>query len=164
MTATRQTFAGLAHWEIVFWYVLIVISTAVFFWGIWRLVRKYRLGRRSLPVDAPARRLVRTASIVLTHRWINRRDPVAGVAHLLIFYGFVVLFIGTAILGFQDDVAKPLFGFDFWRGDFYLGYSLFLDLFGAALLAGLLVMAVKRGVQRPYRLDYRRVDREGTDG
>ena len=30
MTETRQTFAGLAHWEIVFWYVLIVVSTAIF--------------------------------------------------------------------------------------------------------------------------------------
>ena len=34
MTETRQTFAGLAHWEIVFWYVLIVVSTAIFFWGV----------------------------------------------------------------------------------------------------------------------------------
>ena len=42
MTETRQTFAGLAHWEIVFWYVLIVVSTAIFAWGIALLVLKYR--------------------------------------------------------------------------------------------------------------------------
>ena len=53
----------------------------------------------------------------------------AGLGHLLIFYGFLVLFIGTAILAFQDNVAKPLLDFDFWHGWFYLGYSLFLDLF-----------------------------------
>jgi uncharacterized membrane protein len=118
VTETRQTFAGLAHWEIVFWYVLIVISTAIFFLGVALLVLKYRRGRTGAPsggVGEIARRALRAATIVFTHRWIKRRDPLAGLGHALIFYGFLVLFAGTAILGFQDDIAKPLFGFDFWR-------------------------------------------------
>jgi Fe-S oxidoreductase len=163
VTETRQTFAGLTHWEIVFWYVLIVISTAIFFWGVALLVLKYRRGRtgaRSGGVGEIAGRTLRAATIVFTHRWIKRRDPVAGLGHVLIFYGFLVLFAGTAILGFQDDVAKPLFGFDFWRGSFYLGYSLVLDVFGIALAIGLGIMAVKRGFVRPRRLDYRRPDRD----
>ena len=53
-----------------------------------------------------------------------------------------------------------MLGFDFWRGSFYLGYSLFLDVFGFALAVGLAIMAVKRGILRPFRLDYRRPDRE----
>jgi Fe-S oxidoreductase len=156
---TRQTFAGLPHWEIVFWYGLIAISTLVFLAGAVRLVAKYRRGR---PADGPAglgRRAWAAAGIVFSHRWIRRRDSLAGVAHLLIFYGFLALFAGTAILAFQDDVAKPLFGFDFWRGSFYLGYSLVLDVFGAGLTVGLAVMGVKR-LRRPSRLDYRRPDRE----
>lgn len=157
--ATRSTFANLAHWEIVFWYGLIAASTAVFFWGVAVLVRKYRRGRgEGLGPLRP--RVRRAVEAVLTHRQIRRRDPVAGLGHLAIFYGFLVLFIGTAILGFEDDFAKPLFGFDFFRDRFYLGYSLFLDVFGAALLAGLAVMAVKRGLLKPFRLDYRRPDRE----
>jgi Fe-S oxidoreductase len=157
--ATRQTFAGLTHWEIVFWYVLIAVSTGIFAWGVVRLVLRYRRGRVSTPADRLGRRLARAASIVFTHRWIKRRDPVAGIGHALIFYGFLVLFAGTAILAFQDDVAKPLFGFDFWRGSFYLGYSLVLDVFGLALAVGLAVMGVKR-LRRPRRLDYGRPDRE----
>jgi Fe-S oxidoreductase len=159
VTETRQTFAGLAHWEIVFWYVLIVVSTGIFFWGVARLVLRYRRGRVSAKQDALGRRLSRAAAIVLTHKWIKRRDPLAGVGHALIFYGFLVLFAGTAILAFQDDVAKPLFGFDFWRGGFYLGYSLVLDVFGAGLAVGLAIMAVKR-LLKPRRLDYSRPDRE----
>ncbi len=160
MTApqTRQTFAGLAHWEIVFWYVLIVVSTAIFFWGVARLVLRYRRGRSNVEFRDLPRRLARGAAIVLTHRWIKRRDPLAGVGHALIFYGFLVLFAGTTILAFQDDVAKPLFGFDFWRGSFYLGCSLVLDVFGSALAVGLGIMAVKR-FRHPRRLDYRRPDR-----
>src|SRR5207237_9950586 len=41
-TETRQTFAGLSHWEIVFWYGLIVVSTGIFLWGVAGLVLKYR--------------------------------------------------------------------------------------------------------------------------
>jgi Fe-S oxidoreductase len=157
--ATRQTFAGLTHWEIVFWYVLIAVSTAIFARGVVRLVLRYRRGRISERPEGLGRRLAAAASIVFTHRWIKRRDPVAGIGHALIFYGFLVLFAGTSILAFQDDVAKPLLGFDFWRGSFYLGYSLILDVFGFALAVGLAVMGVKR-LRRPERLDYGRPDRE----
>jgi Fe-S oxidoreductase len=96
--------------------------------------------------------------VVLTHAWIRRRDAFSGLAHLMIFYGFVVLFVGTAILAFQDDVAGPL-GFEFWTGWFYKAYSVFLDVFGALLVVGIALMAWKRGVLRPFRLSYWRPDR-----
>jgi Fe-S oxidoreductase len=151
---TRQTFEGLATWQIVFWYGLIALSVAIFALGVIRLLLKYRRGRAGTPVGSPIERARRTVRVVVTHAWIRRRDPLAGLAHLLVFYGFVVLFIGTAILAFQDDFAEPVLGFDFWRGWFYLGYSLFLDVFGAALVAGLVYFALKRGVLRPFRLNY----------
>ena len=159
MTETRQTFAGLTHWEIVFWYGLIAVSTGVFLLGAARLVAKYRRGRRAIGLAGIGRRVARATAIVFTHRWIRRRDPLAGLGHMLVFYGFLVLFAGTAILAFQDDVAKPLFGFDFWRGSFYLGYSLTLDVFGILLAIGLAVLIAKR-LSHPARLDYRRPDRD----
>jgi Fe-S oxidoreductase len=159
LTETRETFSNLGAWEIALWYALVVVSTAIFVWGVARLISKYRKGRGSFGLDRPGRRLVRTAKVVFTHSWINRRDPLAGFGHLLIFYGFLVLFIGTVVLAFQDRVARPLLGFDFWHGWFYLGYSLFLDVFGVALIVGLGIMAVKRGILKPFRLDYWRPDR-----
>jgi Fe-S oxidoreductase len=157
LTETRETFAGLSDWQIGLWYGLIAVSTAIFAAGVLLLVLKIRRGRGQVRFDRPLHRIGRTAWIVLSHAWIRRRDGVAGTAHLLVFYGFLVLFIGTAILAFQDDVAEPLFGWTFWEGPFYLGYSLFLDVFGFALLVGLLVFAAKR-LSRPPRLDYARVD------
>jgi Fe-S oxidoreductase len=158
LTETRETFANLETWEIALWYALIAVSVLVFFAGVGLLVRKYRRGREG-QLDRPLRRFLFSARIALTHSWIVRRDRVAGLGHLLVFYGFLVLFAGTVILAFQDDVAAPLFGWDFFHDEFYLGYSLFLDVFGAALVVGLAVMAVKRGIVRPFRLDYRRPDR-----
>lgn len=156
MSETRQTFAGLAQWEKGLWYALTAVSILVFAWGVARLVVKYRRSRGRAGFDRPGARILRAARIVFTHEWIKRRDPVAGVAHLFVFYGFLVLFAGTCILAFQDDFARPMLGFDFWHGSFYLGYSLFLDVFGAALTVGLLLFAAKRWLVRPARLEYAR--------
>jgi Fe-S oxidoreductase/nitrate reductase gamma subunit len=165
VTPTRSTFADLATWEIVVWYCLVVVSTAVFVWGVVRLLLKYRRGRGGFHLDRPLRRLGRTALVVFSHSWIKRRDPLAGAGHFFIFYGFLVLFIGTVILAFADDVARPLLHWHFFRDGFYEGYSLFLDLFGVSLVIGLAIMAYKRGIERPFRLSYWRPDRvAGEDG
>jgi Fe-S oxidoreductase/nitrate reductase gamma subunit len=159
LTPTRTTFEGLTPWEVGLWYVLVFVSTAVLVWGIARLVLKYRHGWRRPPsLAAVVRGLGRAAASVFSHDKLMRRQRFAGAGHLLIFYGFLTLFIGTVILAFQDDFARPILHFEFWRGDFYLIYSLFLDVFGAALIVGVLVMAVTRGVLRPARLSYKRVD------
>jgi Fe-S oxidoreductase len=154
VTETRDTFAGLETWQIVLWYSLIAVSVAIFFFGVVRLALKYRRGRTHERIGSRVGRAKRAVTIVATHAWIRRRDPLAGLGHLLVFYGFMVLFVGTAILAFQDDFANPVLSFDFWQGWFYLGYSLFLDLFGAGLVLGLAIFAVKRGILRPFRLRY----------
>ena len=89
---------------------------AIFLFGAARLALKYRRGRARAPVDSPLERASRATKVVATHAWIRRRDPLSGLAHLLVFYGFVVLFIGTGILAFQDDFAEPVLGWFFWHG------------------------------------------------
>ncbi|MGZ4481507.1 MAG: (Fe-S)-binding protein [Gaiellales bacterium] len=155
MTATRETFVHVSTLGKVVWYTLVALSTAVFLTGVVVLVRKYRRGRRDPEFDGIRRRLLHTLRVVASHAWIRRRDPVSGAAHLLVFYGFLILLAGTTILAVQDDVLGPL-GVRFWRGAFYEGYSLTLDAGGLALLAGLGVLAVRRGLVRPALLDYRR--------
>ena len=98
--------------------------------------------------------------ILLSHVSIKRRDPYAGWAHRGIFYGFVVLFIGTVILGINTDFTEPVLGWRFFQGNFYLGYSIVLDVLGMALLAGLVLMMIRRGILRPRKLDYARPDRD----
>jgi Fe-S oxidoreductase/nitrate reductase gamma subunit len=157
VSATRETFTSVSTLGKVAWYGLVIVSTAVFAAGVALLVRKYRRGRRETDFGGVRERLVRTVRVVASHAWIRRRDPVSGVAHLLVFYGFLILLAGTTILAVQDDVVGPL-GVHFWRGAFYQGYSLTLDVGGVALLVGLVVLAVRRGVVRPARLEYRRGD------
>jgi len=56
-TATRETFANLERWQIAVWYTLIVLSTAIFFWGVARLALKYSKGRTPFRFDQPTARL-----------------------------------------------------------------------------------------------------------
>jgi len=158
---TRTVFDGLSLAEIILWYGLIVVSTAVFTWGVVRLVAKYRAGRQTntIPLSELVSRLAAMTGIVFSHKWIKRRDSVAGLGHLLIFYGFLLLFLGTTILGIDTDFTRPVFHWNFWQGGFYLVYKLALDIAGVMLLAGLGLMAYNRAIRRPARLDYRRPDR-----
>ena len=63
------------------------------------------------------------------------------------------------ILGFDTDFTDPVFGWNYFHGDFYLAYKEVLNVFGTALIAGLLVMMVRRAVVSPRKLDYARPDR-----
>ncbi len=150
MTATRETFAGMGGVEKAIWYFASFLSTGIFFYGMYRLVRRWRSGRGALPRP----RIGTTLRIVLTHVWIRRRAGFAGYAHAGVFYGFLVLFAGTVILAIQDDFAKPVLGWTFWEGAFYKGYSLFLDLFGVALMVGVGFFIVRRFTTRPSKLTY----------
>jgi hypothetical protein len=95
-----------------------------------RLALKYAKGRTPFRFDRPIDRLRNAAVIVARHDWILKRDPLAGIGHLLIFYGFVVLFIGTAILAFQDDFAGPVLDFHFFENNEELRAAIEDDDFG----------------------------------
>jgi Fe-S oxidoreductase/nitrate reductase gamma subunit len=159
---TRDVFWDFEPALEVLWYVLAGISVLVFAYGVARPLAKYRVGRGGyVPPRSELPGRIRDAlRILFSHVSIKRRDPYVGWAHRGIFYGFLVLFIGTVILGINTDITEPIFGWRFFEGDFYLGYSIVLDVLGLALLAGLILMMVRRGITRPRKLDYARPDRE----
>lgn len=159
---TRETLWGMGPAAEVLWYVLAVLSVVVFLYGIVREVAKYRRGHAD---DLPPRselwpRFRAGTRTLLSHASIQKRDPYVGWAHRGIFYGWTALLIGTTILAINTDVTERFFGWRFFKGDFYLGYSLVLDVLGLALIAGLLAMMLRRAILRPRpRLDYARADR-----
>jgi Fe-S oxidoreductase len=165
--ATRPVFWHFTTWLKVVWYVLAVFSVFVFVYGAWRPVRRYRRGQGGPWPPVPWRelpgRLAGGLRLLLSHRTIERRDHAAGAGHAAIFYGFIVLFAGTVVLGFDTDFLTPVFGVSYFHGNFYLIYKEVLNLFGTALIAGLLVMMIRRAIVRPPKLDYARPDRAPGD-
>ena len=164
---TREVFWHFVPWLKVVWYVLAVGSVLVFLYGLARPLVKYRHGDDARWPPVPWRelpgRLTGGLKPLLSHTTIVRRDRVAGWAHGGIFYGFVVLFAGTVVLGFDTDFTDPVFGWNYFHGDFYLVYKETLNVLGTALVLGVLVMMARRAIVRPAKLDYTRPDRAAGD-
>ena len=75
-------------------------------------------------------------------RRIWRDDPLAGLAHLGLMWGFAVLFAGTLLLGVHEYIWPLL------QGRLYLIYALVLDLSGLVFLLGVVLAAGRRYVWR----------------
>jgi Fe-S oxidoreductase len=161
--ATRILFEAFPAAEVRIFYLLAYAAIALFGYGVYVQIRKYRRGS-ALHVEGSLKtRLGEMLGEVLSHRTIDRRDPAAGGAHRLIFYGFGLLFLGTSTITLQYDILEPLFGIRFWQGGFYLLFSLVLDIAGVALIGGLLFMMYRRGWMALPKLDYARPDRSPGD-
>ncbi len=161
--AGRETFLGFSGWAIAIFYVLAAVAIAVFLWGWYRRVRKYSRGRPTTRLSV--RRLVRAMGDLASNRTIAKRNRVVGVAHFFVFWGFIVLLIGTTIIAIDEDIIGVLLDkpqWQFWHGTFYIVYSFVLDVFGIGFIVGLITLGVIRR-KKPARLDYARVDGVESD-
>jgi Fe-S oxidoreductase len=162
-TPTREVFAGFGLGSEIAFYILAALTILVFLYGVYLRVRKYRRGRADYRFDRLGARIGRAAQIVARNATLTRKDLYAGLGHLAIMWGFIVLGLGTAILTIDFDVVRPISpGARFWKGEFYLWYSLALDIFGVLLMVGVVMMAVRRKFFRLPQLDYTRADAQGT--
>ena len=152
---TRETFAGLETWQIVLWYGL-----------IGRLGRDLLLRRRPARPQVPPRPRQdadRKAARARDARRPRSSPRTRGSAGATRWRASGTCSSSTASSSSSSGPASspsrttspsPSSGWVFWQGWFYLGYSLFLDVFGFALIVGLSVFAVKSGILRPFRLSY----------
>ena len=160
---TRILFEAFPTAEVRLFYALGYTAIGIFCWGVYVQIRKYRRGAALALEGSVWSRVGDMIGNVLSHRTVDRRDHAAGGAHRLIFYGFALLFLGTATITLQYDILEPLFGIRFWQGKFYLIFSLVLDIAGVAMLGGLLYMMYRRGWMKLPKLDYARPDRSAGD-
>ncbi len=140
----------------VYIYVLAIITLALFAYGLYRkpyrLYRFWRLGPEENRTDNPWQRLVFLVVNVFGHTRILR-EKYAGWMHFFMFWGFAILFLGTTLIAIQEDVTELLFDVAFLKGSFYKLFSLSLDIMGLVFLAGVLMAAYRRYIQRPERVN-----------
>jgi len=86
------------------------------------------------------------------------RDAYPGILHALIFFGFFVLIFGAAIDATQFHIGLP-----FFHGPFYLWFSLIMEIFGLAVLLGVVIALYRRYIEKPDRLAYRDVPDNTAD-
>jgi Fe-S oxidoreductase/nitrate reductase gamma subunit len=147
-TATREVFGNIAPWMRAVFYAMMFASLGLLAWRLLRLFRLYSAGRAGGPEKDPLLWFSRLWTHVLRQQRVRRR-AFAGIMHVLIFSGFVVLTIGTTLLFIAD--SGPV---NFHHGWYYLGYELTMDLFGVALCVGCCMALYRRAMARPTSLGH----------
>jgi Fe-S oxidoreductase/nitrate reductase gamma subunit len=131
-------------------YIAVFLAVALAGWCFLRRWRRFRHGQSTGIDPSQQRSLLAGVWAVLSYLTFHQqllRDRYAGLAHLLMFYGFVVLFIGTCLVFLEHDT--PL---HFFYGTFYLVASLLIDLGGVAFLIGVGMFLGRRLHARQTRL------------
>ncbi len=174
---TREVFQDINLFGRIIFYVLATATILTFSWGWWRRVAKYRRGRAAdrgstiraamfaNPFSGVRHRSDHgSVGAIATNATVARGHGATGLAHFMVFWGFITLFIGTVILTIDYDIlrlgTKLLLGreISFFYGTFYLVYSVILDTMGLAAVLGLGYLAVRRALVKPRQLNYTRAE------
>ena len=78
--------------------------------------------------------------------------------HTPFFYGFLVLTVGTVLVGIEEDILKKLWDIVFLKGFFYLIFEFVLETAGIIVLAGIALLLWRRMVTKPSYLPSANID------
>lgn len=128
-------------------YVLFLPFLVIFLYGCYRRWGALLLGKRGVQLGPLRARLTALTNQALLQRRIVQ-ERYSGLMHLTLSWGFLVLFIATTLVAFQDYFGLPVL-----QGPFYLYFmSLTVDLFGVAAVLGTLMAVARRFFRPPARL------------
>ncbi|MCK9230323.1 MAG: heterodisulfide reductase-related iron-sulfur binding cluster [Syntrophales bacterium] len=147
----REVFWNAQAFEIPL-FLFTAVALAIFAYGIYRRWRMWKA--MGLPETRTDRTGERITSLIVNGLFQARtfKESYAGIFHALIFFGFLVLMLGAAV-----DASQFHFGLPFFHGPFYLWFSLLMEIFGLAVLTGVILAVIRRYIQKPDLLGYRGV-------
>lgn len=158
MEPTREIMWNAGAYARLIIYLLMIIPLALFIFGVTRRWRLWKLGKpEDFKLNRWGERIWNLLADILTHRRLLEK-PYTGLMHLFLFAGFSALAAGTFLIFVQMDITLPIASYSFLKGRFYLWFSLFLDLFGALAIVGVLLAFFRRYLYRPEWLDSIRED------
>jgi Fe-S oxidoreductase/nitrate reductase gamma subunit len=148
MTFTREIYWNVGHGVVLPMYLFAALTVAIVIYGFIRRIRVYRQGKPLQRLDHLFTRILRAVKRGLGQlRVMLVKLP--GIAHALMFWGIILLFIGTVLVLIQVDFTQPLFSLEFLKGSFYLAFSLILDIAGAVVFVMLCGFIVRRYFYKP---------------
>jgi Fe-S oxidoreductase len=131
---------------LVLW-LLVVVSLGVFAAQVATRVRLIAAAPNTFSVERLGYRLRRFLLDVVCQRQTIAGRPVAGLAHAFVFWGFVA-FAGYTATEFLHGLGIA----DLTHSTWFQAYRLGLIGFAVAVLAGIIVLLVRRAVMRPIGL------------
>lgn len=158
----REVFWNAQHFEPIL-FALTAVVLAIFAYGIYRRWKLWKaMGKDEIRWDKlPARiKSLFVNGFLQLKTW---KDAYPGIMHGLIFFGFFVLLFGAIFDAGEFHITEPLFNWSFLRGNFYLGFSFLMDLFGLLVFIGVLLAVLRRYIIRPERLAYKEKSENTAD-
>jgi len=145
--ATAGTFLGISGH---IWFILLtIIGVGGVVFSLSRRFQLLTLGRPADRFDRLGERFKHLMVFAIGQKKMFK-DPFAGIYHVFIFYGFLVVSLRTVTM-----VAEGLFpGWELPLLHTALGHAYLFskDIFEVLVLVGLLLAAYRRGVQKPFRI------------
>jgi Fe-S oxidoreductase len=129
--------------------LIFLAALAVFAFSVLRLITRLKLGQPDPRFDRPWERIRRTLVVAIAQSKILR-EPLAGVMHAVIFWGFLVLLL--AVLETIGEGLVAGFSLEF-LGVLYGPLVFTEDLFSGLVILAVLVALFRRYVIRPKRLE-----------
>ncbi|MCB0076845.1 MAG: 4Fe-4S dicluster domain-containing protein [Anaerolineales bacterium] len=148
----RDNFWNIPHGLKYALYAGILIATLALFYGMWQRMSLYFKGKAEQRLDHLPQRMERVLAYIFGQLRIARQSY-AGTMHLLIFWAFLVLLLGTSLATVDADFLEP-FGYKMLDNHFYLFYEFALDTFGFFFLIGLGMGWYRRYVKGSVKLSY----------
>ena len=146
MSPPHQWYGLIPGW--VLFYALIVVALALFAHRVAYLFRLMMAGRPAARWDNVPARLRAVLVFVLGQVRLLRNDFWPGLMHAAIFWGFIILTVGT--VEFFGQGVTEAFALPFLSGT--PGYLVLQDVFDLAVIAAVSYAAFRRLVTRPRRL------------
>ncbi len=128
--------------------VIFVIAFGFLFYNLKRILSYIKLGQPENRFDNPAERIKNVLKIAFGQSKLLR-EPVAGLIHFLIFWGFMLFLF--AVLESIIQGFYPPFSLQF-LGPIYSAITLVQDLFGVFVLVAVIWALFRRFVQKVPRL------------
>lgn len=146
--ATREVFWNINFGNLV--YILAIIAIAIWFFYFYKRIKLWLKGRednRSREILSRIPHFIRTLiTDIIPHRKFFY-NPFTGLMHFLIFWGFVILLLASAVDAITYYTNHHLVGSP------YLWFSLISDIGGFMVFAGMVMAAYRRYIKKPEGLD-----------
>jgi len=150
--ATRQIYWNIGHGVIIPMYLLAFAALGVMVWGFRQRLPVWRQGRGLDRFGRYDERIKRMLGEVFSQARIYRVTD-GGIFHSIFFWSFLILFAGTLLVMVQADFFTPLLQINLLSGEFYMAFSLALDLAGILALIMLAGLFIRRFVIQPKGLE-----------
>ncbi|MBT1077164.1 (Fe-S)-binding protein [Geobacter grbiciae] len=136
-------------------YISFILSVILFSYGMDRKIRLLGISSKNLIASVAKeifqnpRRFVHNFFSYVVLQSKTRQSVVGNMLHSSIFYGFLILIVGTALVAIDADFLAHVTEFKILQGGLYLVFETIMDAAGLLVFAGVIIALYRRVVSRP---------------